>query len=295
MKFYTPHLEEYTSYRQHYRQCLHLNSESSFLALWAYTGNSQIERAYEHGMYWNKGVIAGKMSLLPPIGEWERDDWSDLLTQAFPEGTVFSFVPEILLKKWQRALGDKIVFVEERDSWDYICGIQEFLCLEGSSFKSIRRSIEKFTKTYAYDYVRITPEMLPKIEAFQTWWYEENVRLGKADHEMLLEHESMLATFRDWNKLSDVFGACLIIDGTIQAYTVAEELDTYMVSSNALKGNYAYKGIYQAMDYLFTKDRLSDYTFINLWDDGGYEGLRKTKMALNPMRFIKKFTVTWKP
>ena len=277
MNFYTPYLEEYDNYRLHYRECLHLNSESSFLALWGYTENSRIERAYEHGLYWNRGVIEGRMVNLPPIGEWERDDWNHILANSFPEGVVFSFVPEILLRTWRRKLTGSLAVVEERNTWDYVCGIRDLLELNGKAFKSIRKNIDKFSNSYAFEYARITPEMLPELMEFQTWWYEENVRLGKADHDLLLEHEYMLVIFKDWGRLKDVFGACLRIDGKIQAYTVAEELDTYMASSNALKGNYAYKGIYQAMDYFFTKDMLADYAFLNLWNDGGYEGLRATK------------------
>lgn len=295
MNFYKPFLEEQEKYNQYYRECLHLGAESSFVALYGYEENSDIQRAFEHNLYWNKGIIDGKFMYLPPLGEWQRDDWHNVLTDLFPEGITFSCVSEVLLKIWKNILGNKIEATEDRNSWDYVCRIDKLISLEGSKNKSLRQSIKKFEENNDFEYLRITPEDIPALAEFQKYWYNLNIELGKADESLKLEHESMIRIFDNWNKLDCLLGGFLRIDGKIQAYTVAEELDTYMISSTALKGNYEYKGIYQAMDYHFTKDALNDYTFLNLWNDGGYEGLRQTKLKLNPTYLIKKFDVVWKP
>lgn len=295
LQFYKPTLEEQARYNEYYRRCLHLDAVSAFISLFGYVENSHIERAFAHEFYWNRGIIDDEFRYLSPLGEWAIDNWDEVLTDLFPEGITFSFVPEILMKTWERQLAGKLQIVEDRNAWDYVCKTEELIHLEGSAYKGLRANIRKFEQSNDFKYARITPGDLPELIAFQERWYEMNVELGKADDALLKENEYMMIIFDYWTRLTDLFGGLIRIDGQIQAYAVSEVLDTYMISANALKGNYDYRGIYQAMDYYFTKDALSEYPFINLWNDGGYEGLRQTKLKMNPIRYVRKYDVTWNP
>ena len=75
------------------------------------------------------------------------------------------------------------------------------------------------------------------------------------------------------------------------AYTIGERLapDTMLIHFE--KGSPGYKGIYQAINQMFTADIEWDCQWVNREQDLGSEGLRKAKLSYNPTGFIKKYSL----
>lgn len=294
MEFRKPRLDDYEEYTHYYKQCMQLSAESSFLALWSYEEEMQLERAFYNNLVWQKATWREQRVWLPPIGEWDRLDWEELLTEVVPPNTVFGFVPEFLVNRWFKKFPDKLVVEEMRDEWDYMYHLEQQIILEGQPFKDMRRLCKKFTTSYPYVYSEITVEDIPAIKIFQQQWMTWNENDGKMNEELLAENRTVLKVLDHWEMLQKVHGAKFTVDGEIIAYIVVEELDDYIISGHILKGNYNYKGVYQAMQHLLYKNQLSQFPILNAWGDGGMTGLRQAKLNLNPIGYIKKYLVTWK-
>lgn len=295
MDFYRPRLDEYAAYTEYYKQCMQLGSESSFLALWSYAEELDLERAFYKDLYWHKALWQGEKVWYPPIGEWYRPDWEELLAECAPPGTRFYFMPELLVRRWRAAFGDKIVIEDMRQEWDYLYSIDQQIKMEGQAFSSIRRKCRKFMDTYQYSYKEITPEDIPALVEFQNDWMAKNRELGKMDESLEAEHRTIMKFFDHWGILPNLYGASLAVDGKIIAYVISEALDTYILSGHLLKGLYEYSGSYQVLNHLFYKNTLPHFSISNDWGDGGYEGLRQAKLNWNPIGFIRKYIVTWNP
>ncbi|HWR38851.1 MAG TPA: hypothetical protein VN611_05090 [Patescibacteria group bacterium] len=294
MEFYKPRFDEYEKYTSYFKQCMQMCAESSFLALWSYEEEMEIERAFYQNLYWHQGIWRGKKIWMTPIGEWDRPDWEELLISAVPPGTLFGFIPELLADRWRQSFAGRLEIEEMRDEWDYIFHIDDQILLEGQAFAWMRRLCRKFEKNYPYVFSEIVSEDIPAIIAFQKQWMEWNEQDGKANEELRAEHRTALKILNHWSQLQDVLGAKVTVDGEVISYITVEILDDYLISGHLLKGNYSYKGIYQATQHLLYKQLLANYSILNGWGDGGCAGLRQAKLNLNPIGYVKKYLVTWK-
>ena len=58
------------------------------------------------------------------------------------------------------------------------------------------------------------------------------------------------------------------------------------------KANPDIRGLYPFLNQQFLINCFPDAEFVNREDDMGLEGLRKAKLSYNPLKLIKKYTVT---
>lgn len=63
---------------------------------------------------------------------------------------------------------------------------------------------------------------------------------------------------------------------------------------HVLKANPNIPGLYQAMMNEFLKYKCSYFGYVNLEQDLGVEGLRKSKKSYHPFRMINKYTISLK-
>jgi len=91
----------------------------------------------------------------------------------------------------------------------------------------------------------------------------------------------------NFGKLSAI-GGVLKIDGQVEGFTIAGELNSNTVVVYVEKANHDFKGIYQALNNLFVKKSLIKYTYINREQDVGDEGLRKAKLSYRPVFLVEK-------
>lgn len=270
-------------------------SESSFLAIWTYRDILKITRAFYKDIYWHKATWHGRELWMTPIGDWDRPDWDELLTEVVPPGTVFGFIPEYLKRVWEKTLGDKMVIEEMRDEWDYLYGLDKHVAMEGPEYADIRANVRKFMNKYNYEYSEITPEDIPILIEFYDNWMKLNEDKGKMCQDLLDEYDTNICILNNWNQLPEVLGGKLTVDGNLAAFVVVEALDDNTISGHILKADYSYKGVYQAMQHMLYDSLKSRFTFLNAWSDSGVAGLRTAKLSWNTLVFIKKYFATWLP
>ena len=83
-----------------------------------------------------------------------------------------------------------------------------------------------------------------------------------------------------------------MVDGKMVAYTVAEALTPQSIVIHFEKGDTQFKGVYQAINQMFLAHSARDFLTVNREQDLNDEGLRKSKLSYNPMKFLNKSRMT---
>lgn len=185
----------------------------------------------------------------------------------------------------------KLVVTEDRDNADYVYFLQDLISLPGRKFDGKRNHLKNFYRNNDFEFIPVTPDMLPEIKAFQTQWC---LSRGCSD-DLSLQNESIavMEVLDHFTELN-VFGAVIKINGKIQAFTAASELNHETAVVLFEKGNPEIRGIYQAINKEFCEKMLSKYKWVNREQDGGDEGLRKAKLSYNPDHLVSKYIVKLK-
>lgn len=185
----------------------------------------------------------------------------------------------------------KLMVIEDRDNADYVYSSQDLINLSGRKFDGKRNHLKNFYRNNDFEFLPVTQDMIPEIKEFQIQWC---MARGCSD-DLSLQNESLavLEVLDNFFELN-VFGAVIKINGKIQAFTAASELnkDTAVVLFE--KGNPEIRGIYQTINTEFCGRMLSKYKWVNREQDGGDEGLRKAKLSYNPDHLVKKYVVKLK-
>ena len=294
MEFRRGGVDDYEKYSEYYKKYMVACADTSFLAIWSRAVVYGIVQAFNKNFYWHKMNWNGGQELwLPPVGDWDSVDWEEVLTEVVPPGTVFGFVPEYLLEKWQ-AFSKRIEVQEMRGEWDYIYSIDRQVAGKGKSYTSWRRAIHKFEKSYSYTFTEIEEEDIEEIKAFQMKWMKDNEGKEKMTEELIHENETVQYVLAHWNLLPCVIGRLLRVDGKIISYMIVEHLDDNIISGHILKADKEYPEAAKFTKYQLLKNLSSDYSVANFWGDADLEGLRKNKMQENPIALYKKYEVLWK-
>jgi hypothetical protein len=185
----------------------------------------------------------------------------------------------------------KLKATEDRDNADYVYSSQDLIDLSGRKFDGKRNHLKNFYRNNDFEFAPVTKEMLPDIIEFQKQWCL--ARGCSDDLSLMNEGIAVMEVLEHFTELN-VFGGVIKINGKIQAYTAASELnkDTAVVLFE--KGNPDIRGIYQAINKEFVEKMLAKYKWVNREQDGGDEGLRKAKLSYNPDHLVAKYVVKLK-
>ncbi len=197
--------------------------------------------------------------------------------------TVFGATPEII-----ETFGEKKEWFnieDDRADYDYVYEAKELAELAGRKYDGKRNHLKQFNKNYAYEFVDMNEQNVAECIKFQDkWCFLKPCEEGTLLHEENLAVMEMLTNF---GKLSAI-GGVLKIDGQVEGFTIAGELNSNTVVVYVEKANHDFKGIYQALNNLFVKKSLIKYTYINREQDVGDEGLRKAKLSYRPVFLVEK-------
>ena len=294
--FKTFDFDDNECYMDYLQRCIQIPSNASPLLLLANRDKSNVQRAYVDNLCWHK-FSEGDMEIWgPPAGDWDEINWKKVFSAHVPAGTIFNFVPEYLLKIWQRDLGDAIEVDDDRDMWDYILYLDRMEKLEGKKFKRIRNAKNSFEKNYESTIEEIKPDNFNDLWQFHIGAEKnlqdrvENVELAQADS------DQFLFALNHWNDFKNLFGFVIRVDGQIVAYSVDEMIDETHSIGLFAKADYNFSGANEFAYWNDAKINLERGILTeNLTDDVGEENLRFFKEHLYPLVMLKKYIVTYNP
>jgi hypothetical protein len=264
-------------------------SDYSFANLWGWCEEYGLEWSFGNSHAWIRQTLPQPV-YWAPVGPWDRVDWSRCPT--LTQGGTFIRVPERLAAIWSAALPGRVEVIETREHWDYVYSIEELTKLSGNRFHKKKNLLSQFVKTYDFDFRPLTADCIEEVLEMQMEW--SMWREAEGDATLRAENRAISRVVKDWDRLSNLLGGAIRIDGRVIAYTVAEALDDSMLVIHFEKGHTGFKGVYQAINQMFLTSQGQGHQFVNREQDLGDEGLRKAKMSYNPVDFLKKCTVNIK-
>ena len=271
-------------YRAHLARSQQQGSDYSFVNLWGWREVYGLEWAFHEGLVWIRQNLPEPV-LWAPVGDWAAVDWRAMADCL--KDRRFIRVPEKLAERWLSLFSPRIK--ESRGQWDYIYLVKELVDLEGERFRKKREEFETFVTRYACEYHEIGPECVEEALDLQAEWCR--FRDCEDSEALLAENEAIVHVLENWDRLPELMGGAIRVDGKLVAYTVAEPLSIDTVVIHFEKAHANFPGAYQAINRLFLAHTASRFAYVNREQDLDEPGLRRAKLAYNPVSFVHKFEI----
>ena len=174
-------------------------------------------------------------------------------------------------------------YIPERDYFDYIYYRTDLIELKGKKYQSKRNHINRFNKEYQFEYLPITPEIVPLCLKLEDEWYGGH----KYDEDLLDERRSMAYALQHLDQLGGLGGA-IRVNGEIVAFAFGSPINKNTFGVHVEKADTRIEGIYSVINQIFTMHIPEQYMYINREEDLGIEGLRKAKLSYHPTILLEK-------
>ena len=234
----------------------------------------------------------GNSFFFPPVGEGDMIEcFQGLLRTLAGKGAQPKIVriPETGVTQVNWA-GSGMKAALDRSQCDYVYLVQDLIDLKGRKYHRKRNHIKQFKEKYSYQYVPLTAEWVPQCLQLQAEWCD--LRNCEASPGLRNESLAIKEAFTHFAKLK-VKGGVILINGKVEAFTLADPLNPETIVVHIEKANAAYEGLYPTINQAFLEHEGSGYTYVNREQDLGEEGLRKAKESYFPHHLVNKYTVTF--
>ena len=227
----------------------------------------------------------GVKEYYPPIG---RGDIKNTLKRIlYDSGSRFIRVPERIKNI---AMQDSNIRSEDdRDNYDYLYLADDLINLKGRKYDGKRNFIKTFRSRYSYEYIQLTEADVPEVLRFQDIWCVEK---GCGQSKSLQDESEAVRVMLSFISLFSLKAGALRVDAKICAVCIAEALNPETLVIHALKGASGMTGIYQTMFNEFLEREAVAYRYVNMEQDLGIPGLRKSKESYHPLDFVRKFSLS---
>lgn len=183
---------------------------------------------------------------------------------------------------------DQFRFHHDRNTFDYLYQIEDLATLKGKKLQKKRNHLNKFKQLHPnYRLEPITAENTPMVADLVERWYTMRLEADPtADFHM--ERIALSKALRHREEL-DMEGLILMDGDEILAMTLGSRLANHCFDvqfEKAIDEN-AYVAICSGFA-AYLMEKYPDLRFLNREDDLGIEGLRKSKLAYNPVELIEK-------
>lgn len=196
---------------------------------------------------------------------------------------------EQTVQKLIKAFPGRFLITEDVNYEDYVYDVQQLINLSGKKFHGKKNHVNKFKKTYDWEYQRMTPDNKEEcIELFDAWSRNKEIYDEKGFEEEL---EAVHELINNWEKL-DIVGGCIRVGGEMVAFSFGEPLCKDMAVIHLEHANTDYQGSFAIMNQQFLEHEWSEYRYVNREEDMGIEGLRKAKQSYRPVMMVKKYVAT---
>jgi uncharacterized protein len=181
---------------------------------------------------------------------------------------------------------DRIIFDENNS--DYVYNAENLILLKGKKYDGKRNHINKFKKSYNYEYIPLSDGYFNECnEIMESWCAERNC---EEHSDFYCEKLANLELLKNFTKL-DCKGALIRVNDKFEAFTVGEKLNENTAVIHIEKANGSINGLYTFINQQFCEREWSGCEFVNREQDLGIEGLRKAKLSYHPAKMITKYKV----
>lgn len=265
------------------------NCDLSFsnLCSWRFLYNTKF--ATLDGFLLLKFWANGELVYMMPIGNGDLKKALDALVEdARQEGAPFCLlgICEGMCSELEAFMPGKFLFTADRDYADYLYLRTDLATLSGKKFQSKRNHINKFKKTYNYEYTPITSNRIQECLDLEAEWCKVNncdQQEGTGN-----ERRALIYALHHFDELG-LTGGILHVDGKIAAFTFGMPINQDTFGIHVEKADTSIDGAYAMINYEFANHVPEQYVYLNREEDLGIEGLRKAKLSYQPAVILEKY------
>lgn len=183
---------------------------------------------------------------------------------------------------------DRFRFHHDRNSFDYLYNIEDLATLKGKKFQKKRNHLNKFKQLHpGFRVMPITVENTPAVEDLLNRWYKQRLEADPSA-DFYMEQVALSRALRHRDEL-DMEGLVLMDGNELLAMTLGSFLSssTFDVQFEKAIDDSAYVAMCSSFA-AHLMDKYPRLRYLNREDDLGIEGLRKSKLAYNPVMLIEK-------
>jgi uncharacterized protein len=264
---------------------MHL-SEFSFPNLYLFRNTHEYDAVETEHSFFISGLTYDKKRYLMPMTSPEKadegcfDELKELLSTR--EWDFIFPIPEEWLEYF-----DEDVFKREfsPDDSDYLFFTEKFKTYPGKKMHKKKNLLNQFLKNHESLLMPLTDDVLDEAKGILDLWQRTSPQeLSTSDYNQCLEALEK----RDDLGLT---GAIAFADGKPAGFVLGEPLNDETFTIHFAKADIGFKGAYQFLFSRFACDFCPDYLYINLEQDMGSEGLRKTKVSYRPDLMAHKYRI----
>jgi hypothetical protein len=206
---------------------------------------------------------------------------------------VLQFVSEEIANE---LMGTGLVVEEDEHNFDYIFSVEELANQNGSRFKSKRHLSKRFLRDYPEASMHLMDfndiDTQHQIIQLMRQWEQNKINQSKSCN---LEHEEIaLKRLLNTSAKHKLILSCVYIDNKMIGFSIDEILPNSYAISHFIKGDNAYKGVYEFMNEYVAHNLLNHEVKLWNWEqDLNIEGLRQLKLSYRPVDFLKKYKVSF--
>ena len=234
--------------------------------------------------FWAEGELVYMM----PIGNGDLKKILDVLIEdAHREGEPLCLlgICEDMCAELEELMPGKFQFTADRDYADYLYLRTDLATLSGKKFQSKRNHVNKFKKTYNYEYTAITQDRIRECLDLEAEWCKAN---NCDQHEGTgNERRALVYALHHFDELG-LTGGILHVDGKIAAFTFGMPINQDTFGVHVEKADTRIDGAYAMINYEFANHIPEQYVYLNREEDLGIEGLRKAKLSYQPTIILEK-------
>ena len=184
----------------------------------------------------------------------------------------------------------KFSFYCDRDSYDYVYGIEELAQLKGRKYQKKRNHLNRFRKEHeTAEILPLEGQLLEDARLVAQKWYE-NRCAEDPDRDYHLEERALSRAFDAYGQLG-MEGVALVEEGRVLAFAMGTRLNHDTFDIHFEKAREDIDGAYTAVNQEFARYLRLKYPHIAYLDreeDMGLEGLRKSKLSYNSHHQVTK-------
>ncbi len=272
------------------------NCDFSFSNIFCWEPKYQTTFAIESDFLFFRFYAGGKkVGYMYPLGSGELKTAIEMIMADSAERNepfrMYALTRE-MFNNVDRLFPGKFNYETGRSWFEYIYESQDLITLKGKKLQSKRNHVNKFKRTYSYEYLPITDDIIPECLELYCKWCKENG--GCMENKSLIDEKSSVErAFANFRQLG-LIGGALRVDGTIVAYSYGQQLTPDTFGVHAEKALYEIDGGFSMINQQFAEHVCAGYTYMNREEDLGLESLRQAKMSYHPVILLEKGFVTIK-
>lgn len=230
----------------------------------------------------------GKAVYTLPFGEGDTGKTLHLLREEAVENKepwmIFGSLP-FLKEELEKYFGPVFQYSCHRDHFDYLYYRTDLSQLKGKNYQPKRNHANRFRKKYQYEYIPLTPDILPYcLELAEKWCEKHNC---EEDKNLQFEQRAMTFALEHYDELG-LMGGALWINKEIVAFTYGAPVNEDTFCVHIEKADTHFDGAYTVINQEFASHLPEHFVYVNREEDLGIAGLRKAKLSYYPALLLEK-------